>query len=148
MTHRCPHCNHVLRPSLAYNEAWLLYRDICARMGIAPQRLATKLRYTQIVEKRWIVAWVLRLHGARLEDIGAMLERSRTTISYGLEQLEHRLNSAAGDSWQRLIDIADGKRRGVLGTGKDTDRERGSGTSAGAPVNGLPHVENRGTPGV
>lgn len=143
---RCPKCQYSWR-LLTFFQTQRLYRKTCAHMGVDPERLPTPLRHQHLVEKRWIVAWVLRTHGAKLTDIGTVLRRDHHAIIHGIDEVQSRLNSADSDSWQRLIDIANGDRKGVYAK-QSPDSERSGRHAAGPSEHHLSSAQASGVTGV
>jgi hypothetical protein len=93
-------------------QAEILFRDICARLKLAPEAMRSRDKCTNMVEKRWVVAYVLHQRGAVMPDIGAMMDRRHTTIAYGIHAIEQRLRGPMASGWKRLINIAEGNNNG------------------------------------
>jgi chromosomal replication initiation ATPase DnaA len=95
------------RNMLPAREAARLFDAACSALGILPQQMRSRRRTALLSERRWIAMYYLRSRNARLDDIAALMDRSRATVLYGIDRLTKELHGGMADSWKRLLDRVD-----------------------------------------
>ena len=100
---RAVYCN---RKMLAWQDAQRTFFAICKALRISPEAIRSHYRGQIIVEKRDIIAYVLRSRHATFTDIGLLLNRDHSTVYHAVHKIAGLLKGTGGDSWQRLINIA------------------------------------------